>query len=103
MPAMPNTIFVREGLDRSLVVTDHNRNLHKTPVVVNLISRGQKHEIGRQLGTDAGIPFVIALDFSVPPPGNYVLEVMEEGGPILYPQDETIQEIEVVNVESNDT
>jgi len=100
---MPSKLNIREGLERSLVVSDHNRNLHGKKVAVYLFYRDQKWKIGEQQGTEAGVPFVINLDFSIPPPGNiYTLEVAEVDGPILYPQDETVQEIEVFNAQFND-
>ena len=99
---MATPIRVRETLQRDIVVSDHNRNLAKRVVTAYLIKRGALYMVGEAVGTSAGVPFVIPMDLSIPPPGRYVLEIADENGKILYPQDETIQEIEVVNAQFND-
>ena len=99
---LPQKLFIREGLSRIILISGHSRDLGGTDVVVYLFAHGQQHEIGRATGTSDGSPFGIPVEFTVPPNETYYMEVVEDGGDIVYPQDEREQLVEVINARHND-
>jgi hypothetical protein len=91
---------VREGIDRAVRVSNHNQNLSAQTVLVQLFDDGQATTVGQGVGSEKDKPFIINATFDVEP-GLYELEILVQGGDIVYPRDSARPRVEVVDSRYN--
>lgn len=84
---------VREGVSRTVEVTDLPRDLTGETVHVYLIGDG-KNSVGSAAGAGEGDTINIDVTFDLAP-GYYEVEIGVDGGPVVWPQDERTPNIVV--------